>query len=144
MTADLIAEVATAAGSALAGAMATAAWDLARDGVVKLFRRDAHQQETVAKQLALNADLVVQAHDPTPARALVAAAWQEEFDDLLRLHPEVMEELRELTARIQAVAEISPAVTQVNVASGHAHQQVAGRDLHINDGNFRLGRPDPS
>ncbi|WP_329331444.1 hypothetical protein OG866_01570 [Streptomyces sp. NBC_00663] len=99
---ESLAAVATAASTTLVAAMATDAWGAARSGLLRLFGRDdASGQGSLVALLESEAALVSGAEDPEAARRQLAPAWQLRLEQFLRAHPEVADEVRELTRRLQ-------------------------------------------
>jgi hypothetical protein len=97
--------LAVAGAAALVGAMATDAWQAARVEFAKLFGRgDRQKQELADRRLDQAAAQVTQAdHDNQDRiRGELLAAWQVRLQDLLDEHPDLEEELRTLTAQVQA------------------------------------------
>lgn len=143
--------MASAGGAALAGAMATDAWQTAQAGFAQLVSRGAPEQcSAIEAQLDSHAELVAQAADPERARESLVPLWQLELQKLLRHHPEVADELRALLAQVQA--ELSTAQqrwVQTNIARDHATQYIVQHgELHVHHGEpsyrideFRPSRP---
>ncbi|MGC4987311.1 hypothetical protein ACLQ18_43195 [Streptomyces sp. DT193] len=99
---ESLAAVATAASTTLVAAMATDAWSAARSGVLRLFGRDdAPEQGALVALLESEAALVSEAEDPEAARRQLAPAWQLRLEQFLHAHPEVADDVRELTRRLQ-------------------------------------------
>ncbi|MER7801059.1 hypothetical protein OH540_35210 [Streptomyces sp. BPPL-273] len=99
---ESLAAVATAASTTLVAAMATDAWGAARSGLLRLFRRGEGPEEgAMAALLESEAALVAEAEDPEAARRQLAPAWQLRLEQFLRAHPEVADEVRELTRRLE-------------------------------------------
>jgi hypothetical protein len=125
-----------AGASALIGAIATDAWQTARSGFAKLLGRgDRQKQELADRRLDEAAAQVAQAgHDNQDrVRGELLAAWQVRLQDLLEEHPDAMDELRILTAQVQAqLPAAQQAWVQHNLASGHGTVYgVQAGDQHI-------------
>ncbi|ANJ05538.1 hypothetical protein [Streptomyces parvulus] len=99
---ESLAAVATAASTTLVAAMATDAWGAARSGLLRLFRRGEGPEEgAMAALLESEAALVAEAEDAEAARRQLAPAWRLRLEQFLRAHPEVADEVRELTRRLE-------------------------------------------
>ncbi|MEV6373622.1 hypothetical protein [Micromonospora musae] len=102
--------LATNGGAALAAAMATDAWQAARDGTARLFGREGtHRQAAIGAQLDDSVVLVERAADREHARQVLVPLWQMQLIRLLEDHPEAEAELRELITHIH---EALPALQQ--------------------------------
>ncbi|MFJ9621492.1 hypothetical protein [Streptomyces sp. NPDC101181] len=143
---ESLAAVAAAASTTLVAAMATDAWGAARSGLVQLFRRDEEpEQGALVTLLESEAALVARAGDPEAARRQLAPAWQLRLAQFLQAHPEVADELRELTRRLQ---EELPAQQRqwVQHVEAHDHGQAFGAQggnviIHQEGGPGRGDRP---
>ncbi|MFE4373431.1 hypothetical protein ACFRMN_35390 [Streptomyces sp. NPDC056835] len=99
---ESLAVVATAASTTLVAAMATDAWGAARTGMLRVLRRgNEDEQAGLAAQLDGEAALVGAADDPDTARRTLRPAWQLRLEQFLRDHPEVIDDVRELTERLK-------------------------------------------
>ncbi|MGW3292779.1 hypothetical protein ACWC9S_02300 [Streptomyces xiamenensis] len=141
----MLEELIIAGGATVVGAMATEGWQVARDGVVRLFRRGGASEEEEASQvrgqLDRGAARVARAGDTDEARARLAPLWQDEFGDLLRRHPEAAEELRELIGEISAAltadqrdrvaADIRGQVQHVTTHDNSSAYVSQGGDVHV-------------
>jgi hypothetical protein len=130
----VLAELAAAGGSALVGAMATDAWQATRSWMAGLFGRGGPaEQAAIEAQLDGHAALVAQAEDPDEARESLVAVWQLQLRSLLRHHPEVEEDLRELVARVQEALPVSQQTwVQTNIARDQATQNIVQHGtLHV-------------
>ncbi|WP_416981290.1 hypothetical protein [Streptomyces sp. T028] len=132
-----------AAGTALVGAMASDAWQEARNGVTTLWRRFRPEQAEV-----IDGDLVETREQMTAgeaeddavrtARAL-AVTWQLRLQALLRENPSMAGDLQRLLDTRFAVTPAdderpdTTAVTMNAEASGHGRVYQAGRDQHITE-----------
>lgn len=86
----------------MVAAMATDAWQTARSGVSRLFRRgDQAQQAAIEAQLESNAALVSQTESPERARRMLISVWQLQLEDLLRQFPDAGDELQSLVSQIK-------------------------------------------
>ncbi|MEU6984897.1 hypothetical protein ABZ946_15965 [Streptomyces sp. NPDC046324] len=92
MLEESLTALAAAGGGAVVAAMASDAWQVTRDGVVRLFRGRAE----VAGRLEEDAALVAGAEDADEARQALVPAWALRLRALLAEHPEYADELREL------------------------------------------------
>jgi hypothetical protein len=143
MAAETLAALATTGANTLVGAMATDAWQAAKGGVVRLFRRSGgEQQAAIEEQLSRNAIRVEQAQDANSARQRLAPSWQLELESLLAEDPDAAEELTALIAEIQK--QLPPA-EQVWVQTNIARDQ--GTLFAVQGGNMvvhQTASPDPS
>lgn len=70
--------------------------------LLRLFGRDdAPEQGALVALLESEAALVSEAEDPEAARRQLAPAWQLRLEQFLHAHPEVADDVRELTRRLQ-------------------------------------------
>jgi hypothetical protein len=132
----LLETLAAAGATALIGAMATDAWQAARVGFANLFGRgNRRRQDFTDGRLDQAAAQVAQAdHDNQDrVRAELLAAWQVRLQDLLEEHPDAVEELRMLTAQVQAqLPAAQQAWVQHNLARGRGTVYgVQAGDQHI-------------
>ncbi|MEV4430023.1 hypothetical protein AB0K23_32585 [Streptomyces sp. NPDC049602] len=130
----------TAAGTALVSAMATSAWEQAREAAVELWRRVRPERaEQVGTELEGVRTEVLEARragDAETERAL-AGAWQSELQRLVREDASVVDELRRLLQ--ERLAPVLPMEERTRIgklvmkaeASGQARVFQAGRDQHI-------------
>ncbi|MFF8381603.1 hypothetical protein ACF07V_36535 [Streptomyces sp. NPDC015661] len=130
----------TAAGTAVVSAMATSAWEQARDAVVALWRRwRPERAEQVGADLeAVRAEVLEarRAGDDEAERAL-AGAWQSELQRLVREDASMVAEVRRLLE--ERLVPVLPVEERTRIgklvmkaeASGHARVFQAGRDQHI-------------
>lgn len=99
---EVLGALAATGGTAVVGAMATDAWQTARDGVGRLFRKAGAERQTVIQaQLDSNATLVEQAADPDQARTALVGLWQMELARFLKEHPDAESDLRILVGEVQ-------------------------------------------
>ncbi|MEV0962384.1 hypothetical protein AB0J25_07190 [Streptomyces sp. NPDC049910] len=99
---DAMIALAAAAGTALAAAMATDAWETARDRTVRLFRYRQEDQRAIEARLDRNVDQCRNAVDPERVRQAIVATWQLELEDLLAAHPVAADEVEELVSQVRA------------------------------------------
>jgi hypothetical protein len=129
MDPELVALAGTA-GTTIVGLMATQAWESTRDGVVALWRRVLPERaETVGAELEAAREDFLGEED---AAAELATEWQGRFRRLLRAHPELADELREVLGVPAAPEPGTYTVTQSAVASGSSTVYQAGG--HIQGG----------
>ncbi|MEU6726081.1 hypothetical protein ABZ917_20465 [Nonomuraea wenchangensis] len=131
-----------AAGTALVTAMATDAWQSARDGAVALWRKARPEQaEVVEAELTEVREQVLQARgegDADTEQAL-AGSWQVRLQQLLRADPSLAGEVRRvldevLTPALQpADQERIGSLVMKATASGHGRVYQAGRDQTIHE-----------
>ncbi|WBB99577.1 MULTISPECIES: hypothetical protein [unclassified Solwaraspora] len=134
--------VAAATGAALIQAIATDAWEKARDGAVALWRRVRPQQaDAVAAELAEVREEVMAARrdgDTDAERGLVDD-WQRKLQRLIRQDPAFAAELRRLLD--DTLTPLLPPADQQQVGSitmtanakDNARVYQAARDQHINE-----------
>ncbi|MGK5629790.1 hypothetical protein [Streptomyces sp. URMC 123] len=145
--------------STIVAAMATSAWDVARDRTVALFRRhgdagddvtggsggsggtDAGQGATAVQGDAVRAELeacaayVQVAAEPEDARGAQARRWHALLDELLRRDPEAARELAVLIQEVQGRLRSEQPTWQQSVAAtagGSAYGALGpGSSVHI-------------
>jgi hypothetical protein len=135
-----LAELAEVGGTALVGAMATDAWQVARSGVARLFGRGGvARQAGIEAQLDSNAVLVAQAEDPEAIRQSLVGVWRLELEGLLRRYPEAEAELRALVAQVRkALPAPQQRWVQTNIAREQAVQNIVQHGtLHVYPGAER-------
>jgi hypothetical protein len=131
-----------AAGTALVTAMATDAWQSARDGAVALWRRARPEQaEVVEAELTEVREQVLRARgegDADTEQALTGS-WQVRLQQLLRTDPSLAGELRRVLDEVLTPA-LQPAdqdrigsLVMTATASGHGRVYQAGRDQTIHE-----------
>jgi hypothetical protein len=115
-----LAGLAAAGGRSLVGAMATDAWQVARNGMARLFGRcGAQRRAAVEAQLDANVALVERASEPDQARQRLAPVWELELALLLKGDPESEAELRQLIAHLCDALPLGKQLwVQTNVAHG--------------------------
>ncbi|MFD8750099.1 hypothetical protein ACFV0O_03820 [Kitasatospora sp. NPDC059577] len=131
------AALAALAGSSLVGAMATDAWEHARDGVVAVWRRfRPDRAELVGEDLAeLRREvLVAEEQDDEPLREALAADWQQRLSELLRRQPELAGELERVLDDVLTPSLPAEARTRVYKQTNVAHGN--GRAFGVQDGNL--------
>ncbi|MFF0768531.1 hypothetical protein ACFYUK_06495 [Nonomuraea wenchangensis] len=134
-----------AAGTALVTAMATDAWQSAREGAVALWRKARPEQveavEAVEAELVEVREQVLQARrdDDADTEQALAGMWQVRLQQLLRadpsLAPQIQRVLDEVLTPALAPAErerIGSLVMKAK-ASGHGRVYQAGRDQTIHE-----------
>ncbi|MER7370968.1 hypothetical protein [Nonomuraea wenchangensis] len=131
-----------AAGTALVTAMATDAWQSAREGAVALWRKVRPEQvEVVEAELVEVREQVLQARrdDDADTEQALAGMWQVRLQQLLRadpsLAPQIQRVLDEVLTPALAPAErerIGSLVMKAK-ASGHGRVYQAGRDQTIHE-----------
>ncbi|MFD9728321.1 hypothetical protein [Streptomyces sp. NPDC059072] len=84
-------------------AMAGSAWDAARAGTIRLFRRsDAEDRRALEVRLDREAVMVGQDQDPDAVRRDLVGGWRRQLEALLREHPEAAAEIEALVASVRA------------------------------------------
>jgi hypothetical protein len=131
-----------AAGTALVTAMATDAWQSARDGAVALWRKVRPEQaDVVEAELIEVREQVLQARrdDDADTEQALDGMWQVRLQQLLRTDPSLASELQRvldevLTSALEPAdqARIGSLVMKAK-ASGHGRVYQAGRDQTINE-----------
>ncbi|MFJ3637410.1 hypothetical protein [Streptomyces sp. NPDC090112] len=114
--------LALAGGTTVVAAMATEAWQTAREGTVRLFAcRGQACSAQVEARLDDNAALVRRSADTDRARAALAPGWQLELESLLTDHPELADELRVLIERVKpALPQAQQTWVQTGIAKDDA------------------------
>lgn len=98
-----IVQLATAAGTAIASAMATDTWRAARAGLARIFRRrDAAERAAIEAQLDRNNTQVERAGDATEMRRRMSESWRLELQTMLEESPELAQELQALILSVEA------------------------------------------
>ncbi|MFI9846759.1 hypothetical protein ACIHFD_57735 [Nonomuraea sp. NPDC051941] len=131
-----------AAGTALVTAMATDAWQEARDGAVALWRKVRPEQaEVVEAELVEVREQVLQARGEgdTDTEQALAGSWQVRLQQLLRADPSLAGELQRVLDEVLTPA-LKPAdqerigsLVMKAKASGHGRVYQAGRDQTIHE-----------
>ncbi|MFS0695189.1 hypothetical protein [Streptomyces nitrosporeus] len=119
---DPLTLLAMAGATTVVSAMATSAWEVARDRTVALFRRrdedvTAGEDGSVRAELEASAARVRDAAEVEAARNRQVQRWQENLEDLLRRAPELS---GEVTALIDEVGALLPTAQNVWQQSVHA------------------------
>ncbi|MGV9383550.1 hypothetical protein ACWDRB_47590 [Nonomuraea sp. NPDC003707] len=139
MLTEALAALAASGGTALVGAMATDAWQAARDGTARLFsRRGSQSQAAIEAQLDGNVVLVERDSDPDQARQALLPVWRMQLRQLLEEHPEAGAELQKLIAHIHAALPAPQQQwvqkIQYNIARDNSRLfAVVDGDLHYHD-----------
>lgn len=131
-----------AAGTALVTAMATDAWQQARDGAVTLWHKVRPEQaDLVEAELAEVREQMLQARrdDDTDTEQALAGSWQVRLQQLLHADPSLAGELQRVLDEVLTPA-LEPAeqerigsLVMKAKASGHGRVYQAGRDQTINE-----------
>jgi hypothetical protein len=129
-----------AAGTAVVSAMATGAWEQARDAMVAWWR-EVHPRhaEDVGAELEATRSQALAARDrgDEETEQALAGSWRLRLQRLLETDPTLDSELRRLVEEhlTPALPDTERTTVQqiiINAeAHGHARQYVAGRDQHI-------------
>ncbi|GAB4051447.1 hypothetical protein [Catellatospora paridis] len=146
MLSEALAALAVSGGTALVGAMATDAWNVARDGVSRLLKRvGPGRRAAIEAQLDANVALVEGAHDPEQARQALAPVWQLQLTQLLEEDPELEAALLDLTNRIQAALPVQHQQwVQTNIARDNSRLfAVQGGNIFYHEAPPPAGREDP-
>jgi hypothetical protein len=132
--------LALAAGTALVSAVATQSWEQACAAVMGFWRR-IHPDGAglIEPELAEVRRRMLEAHDreDEDTQRALAGTWQLRLQRLLEEDPAVAPELRRLLE--EDLRPVLPVAEQARVqqiminaqARGRAHQNIAGRDMHI-------------
>jgi hypothetical protein len=125
----MFAELAAAAGSVLAGAVATDAWGWVKDAIKKVFQRGGTSETAVDKWLEGTIGEVSGDSDHDAALARIEQRWTARIEDLLDGNPDLAADLQALVER--ARTELPAAISQGHVvqhadARDHAQQVVQG------------------
>ena len=117
-----LAELSTAAATALVQSLTTDGWRATRDAVVSLWRRmPPEQADAVDADLTQHRGLLIAGEDGTASR--LTAEWTGRLHGLAAADPGVIPALRQLTG---------PGTITVKArVSGHGRVIVAGRDAYI-------------
>ncbi|SEU47809.1 hypothetical protein [Nonomuraea wenchangensis] len=131
-----------AAGTALVTAMATDAWQSAREGAVALWRKVRPEQvEIVEAELDEVREQVLQARrdDDADTEQALAGMWQVRLQQLLRADPSLAGEIQRVLDEVLTPA-LEPAeqerigsLVMKAKASGHGRVYQAGRDQTIHE-----------
>jgi hypothetical protein len=145
-TAEELDQLAKAGSMMLVGAMATEAFDVARAGIARLFRRfKPGKEDALAEQLGEDGELVDEAADAErpEVRAKLAPSWELRLRRLLEEHVDAEPDLRELVARLEsAMPGPQQNWVQTNIARDHATVYAAqgGNVIHheVHGGNREI------
>ncbi|MBW1597748.1 hypothetical protein [Streptomyces sp. JJ38] len=134
-----IVELARAAGTAVVGALATEAWQSARDGLMGLWQRvHPERAEGVGAELAASRDELLAAREAGDelAEEELRTEWQARVRRLLVERPELADELRVLLDELRPAQpeQAGTTVTLNATASGRARVYQAGRDQRVGEG----------
>jgi hypothetical protein len=105
MVVEWLAPIAVAGGTTLVTAIATEAWNTARNGIAKLFAHAGERRKALVSDWLDGDAAAVEAADENSreqVRQRLAVTWQTRLADLLAEYPEAAEELRSLTSQVQA------------------------------------------
>lgn len=98
---EALTALASAAGTTLAAAMATDAWQTARSRIGRLFGRRAEADRAAFEsQLDRHEALVQRAEQPDHVRQRLASSWRAELETMLEDDPGLADELRAAVAAI--------------------------------------------
>ncbi|EST21108.1 hypothetical protein [Streptomyces roseochromogenus] len=142
--------LATAASSALVGAMATDAWQQARDGLVALWRRVRPERaERIGNELeTLHTQVLDARAEDAPAEMLrgLEMTWRAQLGALLQRDPQAAAQLRRILDE-QLLPALEPgereAYKVVQTVHGGTGHYVAGHTININDNRGTTGATDP-
>lgn len=151
MLTEALTALGAAGGTAVVGAMATDAWQAARDHVARLFdRSDASRLEAIEAVLDGDADILIGADeaDRESVRQELAAVWRRRMVRLLDQHPDAAPDLEELITAIRL--RLSPEQqgwVQHNTATAGgtviAHQGTGSQHIHYDQSPSDQGSLDP-
>jgi hypothetical protein len=129
---NMLEALAATGATTVVAAMGTDAWQAARAGTARLFRRrGAGRQELVVAQLDDDAALAERAEDPARVREVLAGPWRLRLAALLREYPEAAVELRALIEAVSPQLSASrQATTQINNSHGGMLFAVQDGDQH--------------
>jgi hypothetical protein len=117
--ADPVVDLAMTGASAIVAAMATSAWQAARDGVVRLFRGRGDDLPAIEARLDSDAAVVERVEDNVGAREDLAGAWKRQLAKMLNEHPEAAGDLRALVEQVgKLLPQERPGSVQTNIARG--------------------------
>ncbi|MEU6796437.1 hypothetical protein ABZ907_32490 [Nonomuraea wenchangensis] len=131
-----------AAGTALVTAMATDAWQSAREGAVALWRKARPEQvEVVEAELVEVREQVLQARrdDDADTEQALAGMWQVRLQQLLRADPSLAPQIQRVLDEVLTPALAPPERERIGSlvmeakASGHGRVYQAGRDQTIHE-----------
>ncbi|WP_433043477.1 hypothetical protein [Dactylosporangium sp. CS-033363] len=101
MLEEALVELASVAGATIATAMATDAWQTARNGIVRLLGRGGSDRAPVLEgRLDRDNSHVAEAGDPAAMRRLMSQTWTAEFEGALDREPDLVDDLRALIDEI--------------------------------------------
>ncbi|MGK4583578.1 hypothetical protein [Kitasatospora sp. HPMI-4] len=132
-----IATLATKASTTVVALMATEGWQLARDGVVALWRRFRPEDaEIVGDELETSREELEADSGDGDTEAQLRIEWQGRIRRFLRSDPAAAAELRRLLDELQPELRESTSIGEVHLraeARGHGRVYQAGRDQHITE-----------
>ena len=143
--------LATAAASALVGAMATDAWQQARDGLVGLWRRIRPERaERISNQLeTLHTQVLDARAEEAPAEMLqgLEITWRAQLGALLQRDPQAAAQLRRILDE-QLLPALEPGDRErvykvIQTVYGGTGHNVAGHTININDNRGTTGAAGP-
>jgi hypothetical protein len=115
--ADPVIDLAMTGASTIVAAMATSAWQAARDGVLRLFRGRSTDLPAIESRLDGDAAVVERDEDADGAREDLVGGWKRQFAKMLNEHPEAAGDLRALVDQIgQLLPQAGPGSVQANIA----------------------------
>ncbi|MGW1073112.1 hypothetical protein [Streptomyces sp. NPDC002537] len=131
--------------SAIVSAMATTAWEEARERTVALFRRrhdaghgdggESAGRDSVRAELEASAARVLDAADQEAARQDQERRWRVDLEDLLRGDPGAADELRALTDEVRGRVRVAQPVWHQNIVAGNGGSAYGalgpGSSVHI-------------
>ncbi|WP_143589900.1 hypothetical protein [Streptomyces africanus] len=137
---DSMAALAAAASTALVGAMATDTWQVARDGLVRVFGRGREDEPAqLAARLDEESALVSAADDSDAARRSLLPGWRLRLEQFLLAHPEAVDELGELTRHLSSTLPR----TQQNWVQ-HVDARDHGQAFGVQGGNLVIHQQQPA
>jgi hypothetical protein len=115
--ADPVVDLAMTGASTIVAAMATSAWQAARDGVVRLFRGRGDDLPAIEARLDGDAAVVERDEDADSAREDLVGAWKRQLAKMLNEHPEAAGDLRALVEQVgKLLPQARPGSVQTNIA----------------------------
>jgi hypothetical protein len=134
---EAVAALAGAGGTALVSAMATDAWQGARDGVGRLFRRGGEvRQAAIEAQLDEDADTLVRAKgssDEDAVRQELVPVWSRRLSRLLEEHPDAEADVRVLINELHRdLPSAQQSWVQTNIVRDNSTQfAVQGGNINV-------------
>lgn len=135
-----VAALAMTGATTIVAAMATGAWETARNATVALYRRYVpDQQRAVEGQLDRSAGRVERADDIDGERGRQLPRWQDELEDFLQQNPQAASELEAVIDRIrQDLPAAQQSWAQTNIAREHG---IVNAVQHGNQHNYYMDSP---